>query len=179
MLVIRGRDPAAEKRAARSAGMFAELAERYREEYAKKRNKSWRQADRLVRNYLQRWGKLSAKSIARGDVRALMGSIAGPVLANQVLAAASAIFTWAVKQEIVAINPCTGIERNKTQSRERTLADAELPLFWKAFDDVGLVRGAALTVLLLCGQRPGEVCPCAASTCRTDGGRCRGSRVLR
>jgi hypothetical protein len=31
--VIRGRDPAAEKRAARSAGTFAELAERYREEF--------------------------------------------------------------------------------------------------------------------------------------------------
>ena len=29
--VIRGRDPAAEKRAARGAGTFAELAERYRE----------------------------------------------------------------------------------------------------------------------------------------------------
>jgi integrase len=156
--VIRGRDPAAEKRAARSAGMFAELAERYREEYAKKRNKSWRQADRLVRKFLlPRWGKLSAKSIARADVRALMGSITGLVLANQVLAAASALFSWAVKQEIVAVNPCTGIERNKTQSRERTLADAELSLFWQAFDDCGLVRASALKVLLLCGQRPGEV----------------------
>src|SRR5262245_25354373 len=38
--VIRGTDPAAEKRAERSAGTFAELASRYVEEHAKKRNKS-------------------------------------------------------------------------------------------------------------------------------------------
>jgi hypothetical protein len=39
--VIRGKDPAAERRAARGAGTFAEMANRYVEEYAKKKNKSW------------------------------------------------------------------------------------------------------------------------------------------
>ena len=156
--VIRGRDPAAEKRAARGAGTFAELAERYREEYARKKNKSWRQADYLVRRYLlPAWGKLSAESIKRSDVRAVIGRIAGPSLANQVRAAASAIFSWAVKQDLVEINPCRGVERNETRSRERVLADAEVPLFWRAFDDAGLVRSAALKALLLTGQRPGEI----------------------
>jgi integrase len=157
--VIRGRDPAAEKRAARSAGTFAELAERYREEYARKKNKSWQQADYLVRRYLlPAWGKLSAESITRSDVRAVIGKIAGPILANQVRAAASAVFSWAVKQELIETNPCRGVERNETRSRERVLSDGELPLFWSAFDDTGLVRSAALSVLLLTGQRPGEVC---------------------
>jgi integrase len=156
--VIRGRDPAAEKRAARGAGTFAELAERYREEYARKKNKSWQQADYLVRRYLlPAWGKLSAESITRSDVRAVIGKIVAPSLANQVLAAASAIFSWAIRQELVAINPCSGVERNATQSRERILQAAELPQFWTAFDDVGLVHGATLKVLLLTGQRPGEV----------------------
>lgn len=153
--VITGRDPAAEKRAARGAGTFGELASRYVEEHAKKRNKSWQQADYLVRRYLlPAWGRLSAQSIARSDVRAVVGKIAGPSLANQVLAAASAIFSWAVKQELVEINPCRGVERNETRSRERVLADAEVPLFWRAFDDAGLVRSAALKALLLTGQRP-------------------------
>jgi len=83
--VIRGRDPAAEKRAARGAGTFAELAERYREEYARKKNKSWQQADYLVRRYLlPAWGKLSAESITRGNVRAVIGKIAGRILANRI-----------------------------------------------------------------------------------------------
>ena len=50
--VIKGEDPAAEKRAERGTGTFAELAHRYVEEHAKKRNKSWRQGDALVRRYL-------------------------------------------------------------------------------------------------------------------------------
>src|SRR6516164_1551748 len=45
--VIRGKDPAAERRAERGSGTFAEMASRYVEEYAKKRNKSWKQADPL------------------------------------------------------------------------------------------------------------------------------------
>jgi len=45
--VAKGEDPQAEKRARRNAGTFAELAERYVEDYAKRRNKSWRQGDKL------------------------------------------------------------------------------------------------------------------------------------
>jgi integrase len=155
--VIRGEDPAAERKAQRGAGTFAELAARYLE-HAKRKNKSWEQAARLVRRcLLPRWGKLVAKSISRADVKGIKESLAdAPVLANQVLAAASAIFSWAVAEELVATNPCRGVERNETNSRERVLADSELPLFWRAFDAVG-VAGAALKVLLLTGQRPGEV----------------------
>jgi len=41
--VIQGKDPAAERRAARGTGTFAEIANRYVEEYAQKKNKSWKQ----------------------------------------------------------------------------------------------------------------------------------------
>jgi integrase len=155
--VAKGEDPQADKRARRSAGTFAELAERYREDYAQRHNKSWMQADTLVRRYLlPRWAKLEAKAINRSEVRLTIGRIAAPVLANQVLAAASAIFSWAVKQEVIAVNPCHGVERHETTSRERVLADRELPLFWQAFDKAGRA-GIALKLILLLGQRPGEV----------------------
>jgi integrase len=159
LAVAEGKDPVAERRAERGAGTFAELADRYVEEYAKKKNKSWRHTrKKLVEPYLlQRWGKLDAKSITRSDVRAMMGRIEAPSLANQVKLAASAIFTWAVEQEIVAVNPCIGIDGNETRSRERVLSDSELPKFWRAFDRAGLVRSSALKVILLTGQRPGEV----------------------
>jgi integrase len=158
LAVARGKDPAAERRAERGSGSFEELAGRYVETYAKKNNKSWAQADRLVRRYLlPRWGKLQAAAIVRADVKAMMASIAAPVLANQVLAAASAIFSWAMKEEIVAGSPCRGVDRNATKSRERILSGCELPLFWAAFEGVGLVAGCALKTILLLGQRPGEV----------------------
>jgi integrase len=155
--VIKGEDVAAEKRAERGTGTFAEMAHRYVEEHAKKRNKSWRQGDRFVRRYLlPLWGSLPAQSITRSDVRAMIGKIGAPVLANQVLVSASAILTWAVKQELLASNPCRGVEYNATTSRERVLTDTEVPLFWEAFSEAG-VAGAALQVLLLTGQRPGEI----------------------
>jgi integrase len=156
--VARGNDPQAERKARRMAGTFAEIYDRYLNEHAKRKNKSWEQADYLVRKHLlPAWAKLAAKVITRSDVRSLIGRIKSPTIGNQTLAAASAIFSWAIKQELVATNPCRGVERHETKSRERVLTDAEIPLFWSAFDDAGLVRSSALKVLLLTGQRPGEV----------------------
>jgi integrase len=158
--VARGKDPQAAKKASRSTGTFDDLADRYLE-FAKKRNKSWRQGDALVRKYLRpRLGKLAADNISRSDVRSLVAKISAPVLANQVLASASAVFSFGVKQEIVKLNPCVGVERNKTQSRERRiLSDTEIKDFWKMLDAAGM-QGIALKMILLTGQRPGEVSNC-------------------
>jgi integrase len=156
--VAEGKDPCADRKADRSKGTFEELATRYVDEHAKRRNRSWKQADALVRRHLlPRWGKLQAASIARSDVKAAMASISAPIVANQTLAAASALFNWAIREGIVAVNPCALIERNETKSRERVLSDSEIPTFWKAFDDAGLVASTALKIILLTGQRPGEV----------------------
>lgn len=158
LAVARGADPAADKVAQRSRGTFEELAARYVTEYAQKRNKSWRQAERLVqKDLLPYWGKLQVASISRTDVKSLMArNSSKPILANQVLAAASAIFSWAIREELLTVNPCTSIERNETKSRERVLTDSEIPQFWTLFDQAG-VAGTALKVILLSGQRPGEV----------------------
>ena len=63
---------------------------------------------------------------------------------------ATAIFTWGITQEVVTANPCRGIERNPTRSRERVLSDSEVALFWPELTP-------ALWAILLTGQRPGEV----------------------
>jgi integrase len=157
LAVAEGKDVAAEKKAERGAGTFAELAARY-VEIAKRKNKSWEQGATLVARYATpRWAKLQAASISRADVRTMLSKIDAPVLRNQVLASTSAVFTWATAQELIAANPCRGIERNKVRSRERVLSDSELPKFWKAFGEAG-PQGKALKAILLLGQRPGEIC---------------------
>ncbi|MGA9455393.1 MAG: integrase arm-type DNA-binding domain-containing protein [Pseudolabrys sp.] len=154
--VVEGKDPAAEKKAERGGSTFAELAQAYVERYAKKKNKSWTQADKLVRkNVIPKWGKLPVNSITRADVKAMLGRIAAPTVANQTLAAASAIFSWAIREDILKINPCQQVERNATAARERVLSDSEIRKFWAAFDDV--FEGELLKMILLTGQRPGEV----------------------
>jgi integrase len=149
--VAEGGDPHADRLALRGRGSFEQVAKRYLEEHARKRNKSWRQADALVVRYLlPRWAKLDIGNIRRADVKAALAAIAAPVLANQVLAAASAIFSWAMRQEIIAANPCSGVEKNDTSSRERVLSDTEIAAFWPCLN-------APLKMVLLAGQRPGEV----------------------
>jgi integrase len=149
--VAEGKDPHADRLALRNRGTFEQVANRYVEEHAKKRNKSWRQADALVtKHLLPRWAKLDIGSIRRADVKAAIAAISAPVLANQVLAAASPIFSWAMRQEIIAANPCAGVERNDTTSPERVLSDAEIVAFWPCLS-------APLKMILLTGQRPGEV----------------------
>jgi integrase len=160
LAVAKGEDPAAEKKAERSKGTFEELAAKYVTEYAEKFNKSWKQAEALVSSHaLPRLGKLQATSITRDDIKTMMGRIKAPVLANQVVAAVSKIFSWAIKEEKgFTTNPCKLIDRNPTKERERVLSESEVPLFWQALDGIDdAVQAAALRTILLTGQRPGEV----------------------
>jgi hypothetical protein len=109
--VAEGKDPQAERKAERNSGSFEELATRYVEEYSKVENKSWRQADALVRRHLfPKWAKMSAANITRGDVKAVKAGIESPTVANQTLAAASAIFSWAIVEEVAGVtaNPVKG-----------------------------------------------------------------------
>jgi integrase len=160
--VAQGGDPQADRKAKRTSGTFGDLAALYRE-YAmtkKERNKSWQQADRLVtKHLLPRWSKLKAIDIRRSDVRILIGGITAPIVANQTLAAASAIFKWAMAEDLVllSVNPCIGVERNRTNKRKRILSESEIPKFWSAFGEIGYVEGMALRMILLLGQRPGEI----------------------
>jgi len=160
-----GKDPQALKlaelaaeKAKRSAGTVQEIAGRYLE-YAKTRNKSWEQAARLIQNHvLPRLGTLKIDAVIRDDIERLKEGIAAPIMANQVLAATSAVFTWAIKRQIagLTVNPCRYVERHPTKDRERVLSNEELPKFWAAFEQAG-VAGQALQLILLLGQRPGEI----------------------
>lgn len=157
--VCEGRDPQALRRAERTAGTFQELADAYLI-HAKRVNKAWAAMRSLVERFLlPRWGRLRAADIARSDVKALVAKIEAPAVANLTLAAASAIFTWAIREDFggVAVNPCSEVARHTMHARERVLSDSEIPLFWAAFNDTGLIAGHALRLILLTGQRPGEV----------------------
>jgi integrase len=154
--VIRGEDPVADRRAERGQNTLGEVHRRYVEQHAKRKNKSWKQGEWLIKQYaLPRLGNLPVKDVTRAEVRATVGLIDKPVLANQVLANLSAVFSWAMTQDLVTANPCKGITYNPVVSRERVLSDDELPRFWAALDDS--VQARALKAVLLLGQRPGEV----------------------
>jgi|RhiMetStandDraft_4_1073278.scaffolds.fasta_scaffold14825_2 hypothetical protein len=158
--VVTGIDAQAERQASRGASTFEEAHRRYVTEYAQKQNKSWKQADTLVRsNVLPKWAKLQAADICRSDVKLLLSQISSASVATQTKRAISAVFSWCIEEEIggVKVNPCQRIDTEVSQSRERVLSDAEVPRFWSAFDGAGYLQGMALKLILLTGQRPGEV----------------------
>jgi integrase len=82
-----------------------------------------------------------------------------PVLANQVLAAVSSVYSWALSEDEpdIEVNPTTGIRRNPTKGRERALTESELRDVWPMLDDFGLVKATALRCVLLTAQRSGEI----------------------
>ena len=92
-----GQDPQAEKKGSTrrvNHVTFEALATRYVEEHAKKNNRSWKQADYLIRTHvLPRWREKEHRQHLRADVKEPMREIKAPVVANQTLAATSAIFT--------------------------------------------------------------------------------------
>ena len=94
-----------------------------------------RQAEKLVaRHLLPRWGKLKAAAITRADVRAVMARIGARLSPTRCWPRRSAIFSWAVRQEILAVNPVAGVDRNPTANRERVLSDAEIKVLWPRLD---------------------------------------------
>ena len=86
-----------------------------------------------------------------------MASIEAPVLANQVLTDRErGVHLGGARGNTARESLQTGGAESGPQPRAR-LADSEIPKFWSAFDDAGLIASTALKVILLTGQRPGEV----------------------
>jgi hypothetical protein len=50
------------------------------------------------------------------------------VTTNQALAAASAVFAWAMRRDLLAVNPCAKVDRNPTKSRDRVLLRVRVPM---------------------------------------------------
>jgi integrase len=123
------------------------------------RPKSLYEARRLLQLYVvDNWGTRRLNSISRADVRTTLYGIAAPVAANRAHSVMRKFFNWAVENDLIASSPMAGVRApNKEKSRDRVLTDAELAAVWHAADKVGYPLGPILQVLILTGQRHGEV----------------------
>jgi integrase len=162
--VQKGTDPATMKREARDADTFAMLAERYLTEHAriKKRPSSVREDEKMLRReLLPRWGERKAHEITRRDVIALVDGIAArgaAVGANRVLSLASKIFNFGVAKEVIDVSPAYRVPKpGKERQRSRALRDEEIAAVWAGLCSETADMAALFRVLLLTGQRRGEV----------------------
>jgi len=163
-----GIDPMAEKEQAederRKAPTVAELVKEYIERHAQKKNRNWKDNERMLnKEVVQEWGKRKAKDISKRDVNLLLEKIVdrgSPATSNQVLKITRKMFNFAIEQDILQHTPCLGVKiKAKETQRERNLTEEEIKTLWNALDTCSIsddVRRALLLVLVT-GQRPGEV----------------------
>lgn len=172
--VARGIDPTHKRRATRQAEKHKAIAaaednvevvfEKFMKRYAevKTRESSWRETQRIFDTRIEpKWRGRSVQHILKRDVLDLLDGVmddGAPILANRVLAVVRRFFNWTVERDILSWSPCAGVERPAEEtSRDRVLTDIELGALWKAADDEGAPYGAIVKMLILTGQRVGEV----------------------
>ncbi len=116
----------------------------------------------LAADLQPRWGNLELASITRGDVNELLDEIAferdAPVMANRTLALISVMFNFALDAEWIDANPCSRMKKRIVEkSRERYLDHDEIRALWGELANQPDRTAAVYRLILLTGQRGGEV----------------------
>lgn len=163
-----GRDPGAEKVAAKIAHREAEtvgtLIDEYIEKYAKLRKRTWKEDKRMLDTDVRPiWGERKAKDITRRDVIKLLDGIAARgagISANRTLAVVRKMYNFAIGRDIVEMNPCFQVKAPaKEHAKDRYLSADEIATFCRKLPitDTPETGVLALFMILVTGQRPGEV----------------------
>lgn len=165
--IAAGSDPAAEKQVKKAAARTSadDLVETALERYILrhvKPLKSAREAERLLRReILTPWKGRRLAEVTRRDVHKLLDSVldrGAVVLANRVRTHLKRFFAWAVERELVQSSPVDNVRTPTSETpRDRVLDDDELRTLWAEAEKLGSPFGPALQLLILSGQRLGEV----------------------
>ena len=100
----------------------------------------------------------AAGSITRSNVvRVLNGYVAQPSTHRRMHGAISRMYAWALRHELVAINPADHIETTSPPSRERVLSLEELVCIWRAAEKLEQVYRDTVHLMITTGQRRAEV----------------------
>lgn len=146
---------------ARPSPTLAEVIPEFIELYAKPRNRGWLTQERLLN---RNWKPLFDKpidAITRPDVVRVLDRIVGgssPGVANNTLAVLKKLMNWCLDRGMIDINPISGLKPpRKPIARDRVLSDAELRHLWVATEAECYPFGPLVQILMLTGQRRGEV----------------------
>jgi len=165
-----GLNPAQAKKASKAAQIEAQLDDRDQFQnvvalFLKRHASRNRRADDVAamfrREVLTAWGERKIYDITKRDVIEILDGIVdrgSPVTANRLRAHLNTLFNWAKGRDIVQLNPLDGIKPPAPEKpRDRVLIDDEIKLFWRACERIGQPFGPLFQIMLLTGQRRGEV----------------------
>ncbi|BBO72071.1 integrase [Desulfosarcina alkanivorans] len=161
-----GRKAQEAKAALKAAPTFSDLLDEHWE-IELKHKKSGLQTKKLIeKNAMPTWGNWKVADIKRRHIVILLDKIAqrAPITRNRVHGALSRLFNFAAERGVIDDSPCTRIKKLPEKGRDRVLTDDEIRLLWTALDlenkdfDIYKPTKLAIKLILLTGQRPGEVC---------------------
>jgi integrase len=161
---LEGRDPAAEKRAARRR-ILTDRVEDLLETFIGQRlsqNRSASEIARLLHREIGKpWAGRSIHEISKRDVVEVVTCIeqrGAPVAANKALKATKTFLRWCVGRAVLDQSPAEGVPLpSKEVARDRVLDDNELAHVILAARKIGGPYGGIVELLALTGQRREEV----------------------
>jgi integrase len=132
------------------------------EKYAKAKNRSWRETERIFRHdILPAIGTMKLDQVTRRDLLDLLDGVkdrGSPLMANRVLSAVRKFFNWTIERDLLASSPAAGLKSPSSEkSRDRILGEGETKALWKVWTMFGWPFGTALQLMLVTGQRRDEV----------------------
>ena len=141
---------------------FAELFDKYYREHSLLRNKRPQDNKATVSYHLlPKIGNMKLSDIRRSKMKEIFlqqGKARGEQQANRVLNIARAVFNFAIREELFdGKNPCIGIQRFRTKSRDRFLSSDELRRFFKALEHEEEIFRDFFQILLFTGARKSNV----------------------
>lgn len=130
--VRQGKDPSAEKAAARAAPTMKELCGRFIEDHSKIHNKprTVTSNEQNIKNHvLPRLGRMKVHEVTRADISAMMTAMADrPIIANRTLACVRKMFNlaelWGFRPD--GSNPCRHVQKYPEKGSTRFITDDEM-----------------------------------------------------
>lgn len=168
-LVSKGEDPGAQLQKAKSERLrmptVEEFAQEYIKRYSKLHNKNWKQNEQILAKWvLPEIGRLKLEDVHRRDVAALLDRCRDAGCTRQpgkILAVTRRMFRFAVERGVLDTSPVIYLAEKQPATTKRALTIDEIRRWWAIADDETpkVLRSVALALrlLLLTGQRPGEV----------------------
>jgi integrase len=143
------------------------LVEEYITKHAKPKKTSWKEDERILnKDVVPLWGDRKTEDVTRRDVLLLLDGMQGrgDGIKTNTFKIIRRMFRFAVKQEIISTTPCYAFEKGEELpipvSKERNLSESEVRAFLASIDSCAISQNirSILKLILLTGQRPGEVC---------------------
>jgi integrase len=116
---------------------------------------------------LERLRASKLQDITPRDINLILDSL-GPTSRAQALRSYTAFFNWCIRRHYLDTSPCARMEAGQSTSRSRVLTDHEIKSLWTATQTMGGHFGAIVQLLLLTGQRRGEIAALRADYISND-----------